>query len=231
MNSSRMETIRYHTEFYSTHKLFQEGSWLAKPDQAILDLVPLFHGKEEIKILDLGSGVGRNAIPLAQALPSSNITCVDVIDIAIEELKRNSKEFHVSKNIRAIQSSVEEFDIASNSYDLIIASSVIEHAVKRSEFDRLVHDIKNGTKIGGINRYSITVDLCETNLETQASIEPLIETALSTEEVSRFFNEVYYDWKILAAGSTPYEEVEIRDGAKILWKCSYFSFIAQRPLE
>jgi len=67
-NPGRLENMRYHTEFYNSHKLFQDGSWLSSAHSALLKLSTELTAKENLLVLDLGCGVGRNAIPLAKEL-------------------------------------------------------------------------------------------------------------------------------------------------------------------
>ena len=57
-----------HIETYSEHELFKEGSWLAKPVKTVMELLPFFNGYDDFRALDLGCGIGRNSIPVAQAL-------------------------------------------------------------------------------------------------------------------------------------------------------------------
>lgn len=55
MTASRQETIRYHREFFASHELYENGTWLAKPDHEVLDLVPILKSKSNLEILDLGA--------------------------------------------------------------------------------------------------------------------------------------------------------------------------------
>ncbi|MDQ0343017.1 hypothetical protein J2S14_001831 [Lederbergia wuyishanensis] len=61
----RQEEKEYHDYCYHNYKLFVEGSWLHKPVETVMEVIPLLKGKGNINILDLGSGVGRNSIPMA----------------------------------------------------------------------------------------------------------------------------------------------------------------------
>ncbi|SCZ81673.1 hypothetical protein SAMN02910350_02940 [Pseudobutyrivibrio xylanivorans] len=64
---SRISRIRQnekksHTEVYTKEKLYDSNTWLRKPIKTVEELVPLFADYEEVRILDLGAGVGRNSI-------------------------------------------------------------------------------------------------------------------------------------------------------------------------
>lgn len=56
----RKNERKSHIEIYSNAELYKEGSWLIRPIKTVVDLIPLFDKYEEINVLDLGCGVGRN---------------------------------------------------------------------------------------------------------------------------------------------------------------------------
>lgn len=67
----RLEKIRAaekesHVSAYMQTELYTPGSWLQKPIKTVLDILPLFRDYKELRVLDLGGGVGRNCIPIAQ---------------------------------------------------------------------------------------------------------------------------------------------------------------------
>jgi 2-polyprenyl-3-methyl-5-hydroxy-6-metoxy-1,4-benzoquinol methylase len=57
----REEEKKYHEHCYDNYKLFEEGSWLHKPVKTVMDLFTYFDGKPELRVLDLGCGIGRNS--------------------------------------------------------------------------------------------------------------------------------------------------------------------------
>jgi 2-polyprenyl-3-methyl-5-hydroxy-6-metoxy-1,4-benzoquinol methylase len=81
----RAQEKKYHDECYEQHPLFEPGSWLHKPVRTVLELMPLACDKPGAKVLDLGAGVGRNTIPLAQyvAPRGGEVVAVDLLDSAI----------------------------------------------------------------------------------------------------------------------------------------------------
>ena len=76
-----------HSLLYNTTKLYDPGTWLEKPIKTIINLIPLFNGFQKLCILDLGCGVGRNCIPIAQNFSNIDckIDCVDILDLAIDK--------------------------------------------------------------------------------------------------------------------------------------------------
>lgn len=127
----RDEEKAYHDKCYAEHVLFQPGSWLHKPVKTVMDLLPELPQNDELKILDLGCGVGRNTIPMAQFVKSQRtsgvVVGVDLLESGIEGLNDYSKQFDVEKYIHAERSDIEDFDIQEEAYDLIVAVSTLEH--------------------------------------------------------------------------------------------------------
>ncbi|MEJ9269961.1 class I SAM-dependent methyltransferase, partial [Bacillus thuringiensis] len=93
----RQEEKEYHDLCYEQYKLFETGSWLHKPVKTVMDLMDYFEEKNKLQVLDLGSGVGRNSIPIAQKIKnaSGTVTCVDLLDSALTKLQIYSKEHDV----------------------------------------------------------------------------------------------------------------------------------------
>ena len=85
LSQIRTAEAESHTQAYANHSLFSPGSWLAKPVKTVLELLPLFEGYTQFAALDLGSGVGRNCIPVAQHFSGipCRVDCVDILELAV----------------------------------------------------------------------------------------------------------------------------------------------------
>ncbi|MBE6755917.1 MAG: class I SAM-dependent methyltransferase [Ruminococcaceae bacterium] len=188
-----------HIEIYSTAKLFESGSWLHKPVKTVLDILPLFEDYTELNVLDLGSGVGRNCIPIAQNFSdiSCRIDCVDILDFAIEELKNNSIRYNVEKNINGIVSSIDDFDIEEDHYDFILAVSALEHIVSEKAFENKLSEIQKGTKQNGIICMIINSEVNEKNKETGVALVPQFEVNLKTSELEELLENIFGGWEVL----------------------------------
>ena len=100
--SQNVESIRCaeresHLKTYTEFELFELGSWLSKPVSTVIKYTEGLKNKTSstIRILDLGCGVGRNAIAIANTLNgyNVNIECIDLLDFAIEKLLLNANKF------------------------------------------------------------------------------------------------------------------------------------------
>ncbi|MGO4110072.1 class I SAM-dependent methyltransferase [Paenibacillus sp. YAF4_2] len=226
---ARTEEIKYHEKFYAEHDLFAPGTWLAKPVKAIMDSLELLD-PNDLRVLDLGSGVGRNAVPIAQAIKMYNgrVTAVDLIPSAITILRENAIKYNVYDNLVPIIKDVEDYQIEPQFYDYIIACSSLEHVatedVLRSVFTRMIE----GTKPDGINAILMNTEVEEVDCETGEVSEGLIELNLKTDEALELMKDCYTGWEIVVERFMPQSINEIKYGKSIEFRGNWLTFIVRR---
>ncbi len=188
-----------HIETYTTQVLFEKGSWLSKPIKTVTDLFPLFEGKKVLRCLDLGCGVGRNCIPFAQHFENIDcqMDCVDILDLAIEQLKQYSNKYNVFHNINGFVMPLEEFEIKCEYYDLILGISALEHVKSEECFYQLLESIKAGVCPNGIVCFVINSEVVEKDMGTGKSLLPQFEVNLPTKVLKERLQEVYDGWEII----------------------------------
>ena len=204
MTDIRLKQIREsekqsHIEMYSNSELYKEGSWLRKPIKTILDIIPLFSDTPELNVLDLGCGVGRNCIAIAQSFKNipCKIDCVDILNLAIEKLYDNAKELGVASSINGIVETIENYHIKENKYDLIIAVSALEHIDSEHSFLTKLYEIKNGVRSNGIICLVINSDVIENEKSTGKEIPAQFEVNLPTEKLQDILEKTFSDFKII----------------------------------
>lgn len=204
MINNRLKQIRQsekqsHIEIYSNSELYKEGSWLRKPIKTILDIIPLFNGYTELNVLDLGCGVGRNCIAIAQSFQHipCRIDCVDILDLAIEKLHENAKELGVASSINGITQPIENFCIEANKYDLVIAVSALEHIDSEQSFLYKLSEISNGMRKNGIVCLVINSDVTESDKSTGKEIPAQFEVNLSTEYLQDILKDNFSDFDVI----------------------------------
>lgn len=201
MTRTRIDAIRRaeaesHIAAYNAYTLYAPGSWLSKPVLALRELLPLYAQRSGLRVLDLGSGVGRNAIAAAQALPESTVECVDILPMAIEKLLENADHFGVRDRIRGIAAPVDAFPIEKEGYDLILAASVLEHLDSRESAIGKLHEIARGIRPGGAVLIVMNTGVREWDTATGEALSPQFEVNLPPEEVRGLLDEHFAGWEV-----------------------------------
>lgn len=188
-----------HTQAYSNHSLFSPGSWLAKPVKTVMDLLPLFEGYTDLRVLDLGSGVGRNCIPVAQHFCSipCRVDCVDILELAIVKLNENAQQYGVENCIRGIVSAIDDYEIAVDSYDLILAVSALEHIASQSAFEKKLAEIRDGCRTGGIACLIVNSGVIEHDKATGQELPPQFEVNLPTSQMQDLLEKTFAGWQVV----------------------------------
>lgn len=199
INHIRQAEAASHTRAYTRHALYSPGSWLAKPVKTVMELLPLFEGYTRFTALDLGTGVGRNCIPVAQhfsGIPCI-VDCIDILELAIAKLNENALQYGVENCIRGIVSSIDDYEIAADSYDLILAVSALEHIASQSAFENKLVEIRDGLRPGGIACLIINSEVIEHSKETGQELPPQFEVNLPTSQMQDLLENTFEGWKIV----------------------------------
>jgi len=77
------------------------------------------------KALDLGAGAGRDSIVLA--LAGYHVLSVDLSDRGLERIAQRAEQAGVRSKVETLASDVREIDLPPNSYDAIVATTVLDH--------------------------------------------------------------------------------------------------------
>ena len=230
INRIRESERKSHTEIYSDEKLYATDSWLKKPIKTVRDIVPLFEDYEALRVLDLGSGVGRNSIYVAEFFKDKNcvVECVDLLEIAIEKLHENAQERGVSASIRGIQKSIEEYAIAGNSYDFIMAVSALEHIDTEDSFRIKLAEIRDGLREKGVVCLVMNSEVREQNRDTKEMVDAQFEVNLTTEKLQEYLNEVFEGWSALKSTVSAQEYDIPREGFVSRLSTNVVTFVARK---
>jgi 2-polyprenyl-3-methyl-5-hydroxy-6-metoxy-1,4-benzoquinol methylase len=101
--------------------------------------------KKRGKVFDIGCGDSGIGILLSEK--GFNVTCVDISQRIIEEIKKESKKRNVG--IKAICEDIEEMNISDN-YDIIIITGIL-HLLDRNKVFKLLANLKKHTNKKGIH--------------------------------------------------------------------------------
>lgn len=230
---NRLEVIRRaeaesHTAAYEALELYAPGSWLSQPVKALQALLPLYESRVGLRVLDLGSGVGRNAIACARQLPDSRVDCVDILPVAIEKLRENARNYGVSQRITGIVAPVDSFLIEANRYDIILAASVLEHLDARESAIRKMQEIAEGIRPGGAAMILMNTGVKEWDADTGEALDAQFEVNLPPEEVRALLSEFFRGWEVLWDKCIHYEYPVPRGERMAVISSEVVTFTARR---
>ncbi|WP_212634956.1 class I SAM-dependent methyltransferase [Salibacterium halotolerans] len=148
MNEEQLVTYQkqYFHNLYSSYNLFEKGSWLEKPSPFIQRYIPVVQRIPDSRVLDLGAGPGRHALAIAGSAAAMNteVTAVDHLPLAVEQLKTNSGRFGVQANIKPVHEKVENTAIEEQYYHWILAVHLLEHIPSQKDREMLLSRIEAG---------------------------------------------------------------------------------------
>ena len=233
INRIRESEARSHTEIYTKEKLYETDTWLKKPVKTVVELMNAFSDHYGLRVLDLGCGIGRNSIFIAETFKGREcmIDCVDILEKAVQILEKNAVEHGVKNRINGTVKAVEEYDIAKNTYDLILAVSALEHIDTEEHFIEKLNEIRNGVREGGIVCLIINSEVTETDIETNEALEPAFEVNLPTERVLEYLEDAFCGWHILRQNVVSEEYSIPRDGRISRLTSKVITFVAEYCIE
>ncbi|MFG1731269.1 class I SAM-dependent methyltransferase [Paenibacillus sp. 843] len=228
-NRAREKEMSYHEKLYEQAVLFQPGSWLAKPVQTVLDHLELL-SFQEMRVLDLACGVGRNSIPVAQRIQSTNgkVTCVDLLPSAVDKLQQYAALHGVSSNLEALVADVKHYEIAEDTYHYIVACSCLEHMSSEEAFVSKIEQMQAGTVEQGIHCILMSTEVKEIDQETGLEEEGLIELNLSADRAFSILDELYSEWEILTRRQVQQNIQEVKDGRDVRFRSQWITFTARK---
>ncbi|MFB8373453.1 class I SAM-dependent methyltransferase [Paenibacillus taichungensis] len=229
--AARKAEAGYHSNFYQNNELFESGTWMARPMPMVMDMLErLLTHKTELRVLDLGCGVGRHTIPIAQRLGQTNseVIGVDLLDEAVDGLRKYAKEYQVDHIVQAEKADVEHYAIEPDHFDYIAACSCLEHVSNKQALVEAIERLQAGTRTGGIHCITMSTSVEEKEINTGREIEPLIELNLPTAEAIALLEKAYTDWNILLQEHVTQTIEEEKYDEPTQFRCELLRFAAQK---
>ncbi|MCR2802769.1 class I SAM-dependent methyltransferase [Paenibacillus soyae] len=235
---SRLERIRaeeraYHDECYARNELFAPGSWLQKPVATVMNLLPRLDRRSSLQMLDLGCGVGRNTIPMAQYIQkqgkSGQVAAVDLLESAINGLGRYAQQYEVASSIRPVLSDIESYKFEPHSFDLIVAVSTLEHLRSIPILKHKLNEMAAGTKPGGIVCIVMSSNIQEKRVATGESLDPMFEINLNTEALIQMLDDAFTGWTLLDRQVKALQFKIERRGEPVWLGSDCLTYVVQNP--
>lgn len=228
---ARKSERKYHDELYNNTTLFSKGSWLEKPVGLVINSFKsqLEYKNNDVNVLDLGCGVGRNCIPIAKMIKNiGSVTCVDLLESALSKLEKYAKEYQVKNVIIPVLADVQNYIIEKNKYDFIFSVSCIEHVPSKKTLKQVIKRIIRGTKFNGSNCLMMYSNVSWIDKLTNKNVQPLIELNLNTNNTLAMLKQLYNDWDLKELSVKPWETVMSQNNREIVFKTDCISLVARK---
>lgn len=220
---------RSHEEIYSSATLFEGDTWLKKPINTVLELLPHFKDKNTLRVLDLGCGIGRNCIPIAQAYRQIDcrVDCVDILNLAINQLYQYSEKYQVRGQIHGFVMPLEDYSILEKQYDLILAVSALEHVKNEETFFQILETMSRGLRPGGIVCLVMNSNVTEVEKTTGLLRDPQFEVNLPTERLISGLESTFSGWRILKQ-KVSHQQYDIPRDTPVILTTDVVTWVAQK---
>jgi len=203
---ANQHTLDYHHRLYAEQGLYDEGSWLKEPAEEVMQALQLV--PEGAMVLDLGCGVGRHTIPAAQCKNVRGVIGVDCLPIAIDELRRNTRQFGVEDKVVPRLQRIENYPFPPGTFDFILAFSALAHLPGLESFENCLAEIHASMRKTGFALFCIMADVRRYDDEG-CPMRAGIEIPFESEELNR---RICSQFKVMHRTSTPFEMDEEFEG-------------------
>ena len=123
--------------------------------------------------------------------------CVDILELAIAKLNENAQQYGVENCIQGIVSSIDDYEIDADSYDLIMAISALEHIASQPAFEKKLAQIRDGLRHGGIACLIVNSGVVEHDKATGQELLPQFEVNLPTSQMQDLLGETFVGWQVI----------------------------------
>ena len=121
-----LQYITNSQEFMGLEFYVREGVLIPRPDtetlvELIINIAKDKFNRQEIKILDLGTGSGAIGISLAYYLKNSVVTAIDISETAVETADINIKK-HNLDNMKVIKGNIFEEILSGEKFHIVVSN-------------------------------------------------------------------------------------------------------------
>jgi S-adenosylmethionine-dependent methyltransferase len=99
-----------------------------------------------LRVLDVGGGDGRDAVPLAEA--GHHVTILDPAPTWLAEARRRSELAGVADRVRTVVGSIDDLSVAGHGFDLVLCHFVLHYrAAEAGDVARLAAVVRPGGRV------------------------------------------------------------------------------------
>ena len=130
------DTTRFELSPYEGEYRSEEYYWGVEPSTMCLKVLELLPPAQQLKLLDIGCGEGKDAVFFARC--GYDVSAFDISDAGIEKTKRLADKAQV--NVRAFKANLQDYRL-DEPYDILYSSGVL-HYIKPELRDEIMSNYK-----------------------------------------------------------------------------------------
>lgn len=133
--------------FYGMNLRVDRSTLIPRPEtEELVDMIVKTWGdRNDLSVLDIGTGSGAIAIALQRNLPFSKVSAIDISEEALKIAKENASDLHAK--IDFIKKDIFEFSPKPQSFDIIVSNPPYIDESEKADMDKNVLDYEPHTAL------------------------------------------------------------------------------------
>jgi len=157
----------------------------SQPSRGLLAAIVRYRGRLDGRALDLGAGLGRNAITLAHL--GFQVTAIDISRQALRRLRRTARIDGVGHRLNARARDVRHLRMLRQAHDVVVAATLLDH-LPEQQGRQLMANIARLTAPDGIAFFEVhTADDPGAQGARRRHDEEEVEISETAEAVQHYF--------------------------------------------
>lgn len=126
----------------------ETGEWKGEKNEIkrVIDFFESYKDQIGTDILDLGSGQGRNALPLAER--GYNVTCIELTEVGLKQTKEKLKKAGLKANL--VQGDQAHLPFRDEKFDTVISIQSFQFNITKWDAEKAFAEATRVLKPGGI---------------------------------------------------------------------------------
>lgn len=139
MNDEPIQYIVGSAYFYGMNLKVGRGVLVPRPEtEELVDMIVTAHKGSDLRVLDVGAGSGCIAIALSRNLPFSQVTALDISDVAVKYIRENAEVLHARINV--VEADIFSYQPPAESLDIIVSNPPYIDESEKRDMDKNVLD-------------------------------------------------------------------------------------------
>ena len=139
MNDEPIQYIVGSAYFYGMNLKVGRGVLVPRPEtEELVDMIVTAHKGSDLRVLDVGAGSGCIAIALSRNLPFSQVTALDISDVAVKYIRENAEVLHARINV--VVADIFSYQPPAESLDIIVSNPPYIDESEKRDMDKNVLD-------------------------------------------------------------------------------------------